>query len=133
MLPVFDVSTTTNFIHPKDTTDPKTIFSIGVIDAKAHAWIDKTFTQLSWTRDADGNQQPVVNIDRQGKSIELVKLGLKGATNFTHQLTFTVEKYPFGERTVLDEQSLNAVKPYIDAMAKAIDNNTNITPDDEKK
>jgi hypothetical protein len=138
MLPVYDVTTTTNFIHPKDTSEPKTIFSIGVIDAKAQAWIDKEFTQMAWKSGAIGengkpSMEPVINIDRSNKQLELVKLGLRGATNFSVELKFTEQQYAFGKRTVLDDASLNAVKPYIPELATAIENNTNIAPGDEKK
>lgn len=139
MLPVFDVNATTDFIHPDDKAEPKTVFQIGVIDAKAQAWIDNQFTQLTWMRSeaaADAGKpmmQPHVQIDRSNKQIELVKLGLKGARNFDVPLKYTKQQYPFGERTVLDDATLNALKPYIPALATAIENNGTVTPDDEKK
>lgn len=134
MLAVYDVHTTTNFIHPQDTSEPKTIFSIGVIDAKAQAWIDNTFTQLSWVRGSvPGKMEPTVLVNKSQKWIELVKLGVRGVQNFPVELKFVQEQYPFGTRTVLDEASVNALKNYIEVLAKQVENNSNITPDDEKK
>lgn len=133
MLPLYDVNHTEKFIHPDDTTEPRTEFTIGVIDARAMAWVDKTFTQLLWTKNGEGKPEPNVQIDTQGKQIELVKLGLRAVSNFPRSITIVPEQYPFGQRFVVDDASINAIAPYIPALAKAIENMVAVTPADEKK
>ena len=140
MLAVYDVNTTTEYIHPQDKTEPKTVWHIGVLDAKAHAFVTNAFTNLSWKASGEVDpitkkpvMEPNVTVDRSNKQVELVKLGLKGVVNFPVKLVYVEEKYPFGTRTVLDDASLNAIKPYIEALAAEIERNSTVTADDEKK
>jgi hypothetical protein len=137
MLPVYDINQTTEFTHPDDTGDTKTVFLLGVLDAKAQAFVNTKFTAVEMQ--ADGKKEdgttamvPNIKIDHDGKQIEVVALGLKGVQNFGSPLTFVEKLYPFGKRKVVDDRSLDALKPYIPAIADAITKANEFTGADVK-
>jgi hypothetical protein len=137
MLPVYDINQTIEYTHPEDVGEVKTIFLLGVLDAKAAAYVNTKFTAIQMQaagKKDDGTTEmvPNIKIDHDGKQIEVVALGLKGVQNFGTQLKFVEKVYPFGKRKVVSDESLDALKPYISAIADAITKANEFTAADAK-
>ena len=137
MLPVYDINQTTEFTHPDDTGDLKTVFLLGVLDAKTQAFVNTKFTAVEMQADGkkdDGTTAmvPNIKIDHDGKQIEIVALGLKGVQHFGAELKFVEKVYPFGKRRVIADESLDALKSYIPAIADAITRANEFTAADVK-
>lgn len=109
-----------------------TQFQLGYLDASESAYLDQEFSKVEMIT-VNGELQPQIKIDISGKQLEAVRLKLKGADNFGGFTFDTVEKqYPFGKRKVLNEKSLNAVKPYIAELGQAIIGQSSLSEDAEK-
>lgn len=105
-----------------------TQFHLGYLDASESAYLDEQYSKIELV---DGEAR--VKIDISGKQLDTVRLKLKGADNFGgFTFGFTERVYPFGKRNVLDEKSLNAVKPYIPELANKILEQSQLSGEQEK-
>lgn len=134
MRPVYDVNQTREYFDPEEK-EPRTIFILGVLDAQEQKYLDSQFTTTEYgfsdELDEAGNKKVTTKMksNQAEKSYEAVRLKLKGIKNFDHTLTFAEHVYPFGKRTVVSEQSMNAIKPFITELGTQILNDVTI---DEK-
>ena len=118
MRAVYDVNQTREYFDPKEK-EPRTIFMLGVLDAQEQKYLDSQFTRTEYgfsdELDESGNKKVITKMtsNQAEKSYEAVRLKLKSVKNFEHTLTFTEHVYPFGKRSVVSEQSMNAIKPFI--------------------
>ena len=109
-----------------------TQFHLGFLDANEAAYLDQEFSKVEMKGNGE-NFQPEIKIDISGKQLEAVRLKLKGTDNFNDFKFNTIEKqYPFGKRKVLDEKSLNAVKPFIAVLGQEIISQSSLSEDAEK-
>lgn len=138
MVPSYDINKTIKYSLKNDIDDVKTVFQIGVLDAKAQAFLNTEFTTVQMKgngrRNSENNpdMEPVISINRDGKDIETVALCLKSVTNFSGVISFTEKTYTFGKRSVLTDAALNLIKPYVPELADAIREASEFTADVEK-
>ncbi len=139
MVPSFDKNKTVNYSLEADTGDVKTIFHLGVLDAKSEAHLNTAYSVVEYrntgAKDEHGDPKvdAIAKIDKDGRDLETVALGLKAIDNFgAARLTFTEKIYPFGRRQILTDDALDLVKPYVAELAKAIRDENQFTVDDSK-
>lgn len=137
MRPVYDINQTREYSDPKES-EPRTIFILGVLDAASQRYIDETFSSTEFVpsgkTDEKGNavMEARIKPNMAGRTFEAVRIGLKGIKNFGRQLTFTERTYPFGKRTVLDDESMNSIKPFIQEIGLEILKDVEVTEEAEK-
>jgi hypothetical protein len=139
MVPTYDKNKTIPYMLTVDATEPRTVFHIGVLDAQAEAYLSSKYRTVQMigsselTEKGDQKLVPQINIDREHRDIDTVSLCLKGVDNFGAQLSFTgMKQFPFGKRTVLSDDSLDLIKPYIGELADAIREASEFSAVDEK-
>lgn len=109
-----------------------TQFHLGYLDASESAYLDQEFSKVEMRGNGE-NFQPEIKIDISGKQLEAVRLKLKGADNFGDvKFDFIDKQYPFGKRKVLNDKSLNYVKPFIAVLGQEIISQSSLSEDAEK-
>lgn len=109
-----------------------TQFQLGFLDANEAAYLDQEFSKVEMKGNGE-NFQPEIKIDISGKQLEAVRLKLKGADNFGDvKFDFIDKQYPFGKRKVLNEKSLNYVKPFIAVLGQEIIAQSSLSEEAEK-
>ncbi len=115
-----------------DKDEPKTVFHLGFLDASESAYLAEAFSKVE-LKGRGGEMEPEIKVDISGKQLEAVRLKLKGADNFGGvQFGLTDKAYPFGRRKVLNDASLNAVKPYIAELGQKIVSQSAMSEEQEK-
>ena len=115
-----------------DKDEPKTVFHLGFLDASESAYLDEAFSKVE-LKGRGGEMEPEIKVDISGKQLEAVRLKLKGADNFGGtQFGFTDKAYPFGRRKVLNDASLNLVKPFIAELGQKIVTQSAMSEEQEK-
>jgi hypothetical protein len=121
-----------NYSLVGDKDEPKTVFHLGYLDASEAAYLDEQFSKVELKGRGD-EMQPEIKIDISGKQLEAVRLKLKGADNFEGvKFDFIDKQYPFGKRKVLNDKSLNYVKPFIAVLGQEIISQSSLSEDAEK-
>jgi len=135
MVPVYDINAVRPYTLKSDTAAQKTIFSLGNLDPQEEAYLQSSFTTISYGKKKEGEEgvETFVTVDASHRNIEAVRLKLKGIENFPTAINFTEKQYPFGKRMVVADEFLNAISPYIGELGKEIIEGATFGAADAKK
>lgn len=121
----------------KDDKDPKTVFSIGVLDVFLRAWIRDSAT--SFTRDEKDPDIAKASIGVSRMNVETVRFGLVGWGNFADDQGAPVicdrefRDTPAGKRMALTDGAMNRLHPeWIMELAEQINSYNQLSGDDAK-
>lgn len=142
MLTAYDPAAVIEYSLKRDTSDPKTVFFIGALDAQLTAILrDQTVRYSSTTENPDEAESIIRG---NGRALELVRFGVRGWKVLADPKTGAeipfVEKehissHPvkgLGPRNGLTNNAINLLVPYIQELAQQVDALSQMTGDQEK-
>ena len=96
MIIALDINEVRPYTLESDTTEPKTVFQVGVLDGVLLSAIEDSQTQFGVSNTGDKGS-PDISVNLHGKNVEAVKFGLKGWENFKdkngNDVLFTTQNY----------------------------------------
>ncbi|TAK57874.1 MAG: hypothetical protein EPO24_09405 [Bacteroidetes bacterium] len=80
MIYALDVDETRPYSLVCDTSEPKTLFILGIIDGVLLSAIEDSQTQFA-VSNGSGSAAPDISVNLHGKNVQIVKFGLRGWEN----------------------------------------------------
>ena len=136
-----DVNAVREYSLKCDEGDDKTVFQIGTLDAPLRAHIEDKGTSYAVNASAPKDAPANVSMNMSGRSVEVVRFGLRGWRNFKDSSKKDVafdrvsQAVPgIGNRNVASDVSLRALKmEWIKELAKEITGDNMIEAEEKKE
>ena len=96
MIKAIDLNAVRDYISKHDTEEPKTVWKLGIIDARVRAELEDETTEFEFSSNRP-NDKAKTQLKTNARALEIVRYGVKGFENFMDEAGKPVK---FGTETI---------------------------------